>query len=134
MMFEKIQLVQRNERRKAFRRDLKKIAATVKHWETEVALAGKEVDAAKDQLALFLEKLNAKETLWRRLPAADGFIYAHQRRIVEAFTRKEQAWIRLVRAKDSVIALQGLQDENWMAVVHWQRELDRYKARKVPRP
>ena len=127
MMFEKIQLVQRNERQKAFRRDLKKMAATVKHWETAVALAGKEVDAAKDRLAVFLEKLNAKETLWRRITAADGLICAHQRGIIEALARKEQAWIMLVRAKNSLIALQKLQHENWIEVAHWQQELEQRK-------
>ena len=126
-MFEKIQLAQRNERQKAFRRVLRKMAATVQRWEKEVALAGMEVDAAKEKLALFLGKLNAKETLWRRITAADGLICAHQRGIIEALARKEQAWIMLVRAKDSLIALQKLQHENWIEVARWQRELEQRK-------
>ena len=127
MTFEKIQLAQRKIRQKALRRDLKKAAAKVKHFEDEVALASKEVDAAKERLVLLLEKLNSTETLWRRLRTADSFIIAHQRRITEAYARKDRAWSMLMRANESVIALCGLQHENLLRILHWKRELGRYK-------
>lgn len=127
MTFEKIQLAQRKIRQKALRRDLKKAAAKVKHFEDEVALASKEVDAAKERLVLLLEKLNSTETLWRRLRTADSFINAHQRRITEAYARKDRAWSMLMRANESVIALCGLQHENLLRILHWKRELGRYK-------
>jgi DNA repair ATPase RecN len=127
MTFEKIQLAQRKLRQKALRSDLKKAAAQVKHWEDEVALAGKEVDTAKERLVRFLDRLNATETLWRRLRAADSFIHAHQRRITEAYARKDRAWSMLTRANESVIAMCGLQHENLLRILHWKRELGRYK-------
>ena len=127
MTFEKIQLAQRKIRQKALRRDLKKAAAQVKHFEDEVALASKEVDAAKERLVHLLEKLNSTETLWRRLRTADSFINAHQRRITEAYARKDRAWSMLMRANESVIALCGLQHENLLRILHWKRELGRYK-------
>jgi hypothetical protein len=127
MSYEKIHLAQRKVRDKAFHRDLQKAAAVVKQCEDEVTLAGKELDAAKEKLASFLEKLNAVETLWRRFSYADRLIQVHQRRIAEAYARKDRAWSMLMRANESLALIRRQQQHNLERILQLKLELARQK-------
>jgi chromosome segregation ATPase len=127
MSSEKIHLAQRKVREKSFHRDLQKAVAVVKQCEDEVTLAGKELDAAKEKLAGFLEKLNAVETLWRRVSHADRLIQAHQRRIAEAYARKDRAWSMLMRANESLASISRQQQHNLERILQLKLELARQK-------
>lgn len=79
----------------------------VMHWDAQFDLAKADAIAAERRLGKFLAGLNALENLWRRIEA-DDFIAAHRQRIAAAYTRKDEAWRMLVKAKEQEAAIYAI--------------------------
>lgn len=98
--------------------------AEVRRWDAEFDLAKAEAISAKRRLDEFLDKLNAYETLWRRVEA-DDFIAAHRRRIAEAYLRKDMAWRMLVKAKEQEASVYAIHAKERLDDLKFQWDMDR---------